>query len=315
MTSEEKVVPVVPAGGNAISPAGKRKQVAPWARFCFRLSNYTESDWKRLVSSNSSIVPVLGMQEEGGPGTTEDTPHIQGFGTWKRGTKKRPVAFWKKILGHDRTHFEKMKGSIAECTDYCTREFHKERPENRKRAVGGRVYTRGCPEPIVRMTWALARPLQKEIANKYKEREDPLFGRYIHWYYEEEGNWGKSKTATLMIDQMGATEVSGCKKDVTFGISKLVEKFGNCPPIVIVDIPRDGETYVSYAGLEKIKDGKFFSEKFESGMCRFNVPHIVCFANSPPIYSKMSMDRWKVFNVSESVSEPIDNDLMNWSID
>jgi len=29
----------------------------------------------------------------------------------------------------------------------------------------------------------------------------------------------------------------------------------------------------------------------------------------------MSMDRWKVFNVSESVSEPIDNDLMNWSID
>jgi len=108
-----------------------------------------------------------------------------------------------------------------------------------------------------------------------------------------------------MIDQMNATEVSGCKKDITCGIQKLIEAQGQCPPIVLVDIPRDGAKYVSYAGLEKIKDGKFFSEKYESGMCRFNKPHIVCFANDPPQWESMSLDRWVVFDVNKSVTKEV----------
>ncbi len=287
----EEVVPVVPEGGNTKTPSGTKKRCSPWKRFTFTLNNYSENDWNSLVGSSGSMVPRLAMQEE-----DESTPHLQGFGEFE--VKKRPSQFWKEVLGHNRTHFEKMKGTLQQNIKYCT--------DIEKRVEGGRVYMRGCPEPTVLMTRALCRPIQLAIADKYTEREDPLFGRNLHWYFEAEGNWGKSKTATYMIDQMGATELDGAKKDMLCGLRALIEQNGQCPPIVIVDIPRDTDTkYVSYAGLEKIKDGKFFSPKYESGMCRFNIPHIVVFSNDPPMWERMSLDRWKVFNVTKSVTDEI----------
>jgi hypothetical protein len=100
--------------------------------------------------------------------------------------------------------------------------------------------------------------------------------------------------ATYMIDQMKATEVSGKGADVLCGISSLIEKIGECPPIVIYDIPRSQTDYVSYMSIEKLKDGKFFSGKYESGMVRYNRPHIICFANEPPREELLSKDRWIV---------------------
>ncbi len=32
-------------------------------------------------------------------------------------------------------------------------------------------------------------------------------------------------------------------------------------------------------------------------MCIFNSPTIVCFANEPPKRDKMSLDRWKVYEI------------------
>lgn len=293
-----KVDPVVPEGGNAISPSGKKKQTAPWYRACFRLSNYTQEDIENFISSSSSIVPKMCFQEEDGrPKNPGGTPHLQGFVVFAPKKKYRPVQLFKQWIGHDRTNWRKMKGSVASNIGYCSDPV--------KRIPGGICYSRGLPKATVKMTRELARPLQLEIADKYIKNEDPLFGRELHWYYEEKGNWGKSMTALYMIDQMGATEVSGAKKDVCFGIQKLIETHGQCPPIVIVDIPRDGAKYVSYAGLEKIKDGKFFSEKYESGMARFNKPHIICFANTPPQWECMSLDRWRVFDVNKSVTKEI----------
>ena len=279
-----------PELGNTKSSEKRQKRETLWKKCIFTLNNYSQNDIKCLKGSLGSMVPTLCFQEE-----DEGTPHLQGFMVFA--VKKRPIQYWGPIMGHNKMSFRKMKGSIQQNMAYCTALD--------KRIPDGIVYTRGCPKPTVKMTRELCWPIQLEIADKYIEDEDPLFGRYLHWYYEETGNWGKSQTATYMIDQMGATEVSGNKKDVTFGICKLIEKTGQCPPIVIVDIPRDCASYVSYGGLEKIKDGKFFSEKYESGMCRFNRPHIVCFANEPPQYEKMSLDRWKVWNVDESATEEL----------
>ncbi len=274
-------------------------RMTQWVKCVFTLNNYTQDDIKNFIGSSGDEVPKLCFQQE-----EEACPHLQGFCVFNK--KRRPVQYWEPILGHARTHFEKMKGSLTQNVNYCT--------DLEKRIPDGFVYTRGCPKPTVLMTRELCWPIQLEIADKYIKDEDPLFGRQLHWYYEEKGNWGKSQTATYMIDQMGATEVSGCKKDITLGICKLIEKQGQCPPIVLVDIPRDGAGYVSYGGLEKIKDGKFFSEKYESGMCRFNRPHIICFANEPPCYDKMSLDRWVVFNVDESATIPLPEHVP-WSLD
>ena len=308
---KRKVDPVDPKLGNTKSFGAKRRKRVKnkdaretlWKRCLFTLNNYTQDDIKTLTGSNGSEVPTLCFQEE-----EEGCKHLQGFMIFA--VKKRPVKYWTPIMGHNRTSFRVMSGSVVKNVAYCT--------DLVKRIPDGYVYTRGCPEPTVLMTRELCYPIQLAIADKYIEKEDPLFGRYLHWYYEETGNWGKSQTATYMIDQMEATEVSGCKKDVTCGIQKLIEKRGQCPPIVIVDIPRDSASYVSYGGLELIKNGKFFSEKYESGMCRFNRPHIICFANTPPAYEKMSLDRWKVWNVDKSVTQELTAEEMGitgWALD
>ncbi len=275
---------------------GKKKRKSPSNFWQFTLNNYTQEDIKNLEGADGAEITHMVFQTEDAP--TTGTPHLQGFTKWSR--RVRPMEFGWELMGHKRLSW-KHKGrnqTVANRVQYCS--------DPNKRNADNYLYVRGfvVPEPLKKMTREMCRPLQLEIADKYIEKEDELFGREIHWYFEEEGKWGKTQTALYMIDQMGATLVSGARKDVCFGICKLVEKQGACPPIVIVDIPKDGSKFVSYAGLEKIKDGAFFSEKFESGMCRFNKPHIVCFANEPPNYEKMSIDRWKVFNVNVSVTEP-----------
>jgi hypothetical protein len=150
------------------------------------------------------------------------------------------------------------------------------------------------PMPLVKMTRDLLRPPQVKIADLFTQREHPLWGRKIYWFWEPIGNWGKSILATYMIDQMDAYEVSGKGNDVLCGISAYIEKNDKCPPIIIYDIPRSTAGYVSYQSIEKLKDGKFFSGKYESGMVRYNKPHIICFANSAPDMEMMSKDRWVV---------------------
>ncbi len=61
------------------------------------------------------------------------------------------------------------------------------------------------------------------------------------------------------------------------------------------------EDYVSYQALEEIKDGIFFSGKYEGGMKIFNSPHVICFANFSPAEHKLSGDRWVVEEVSKNV--------------
>jgi len=69
------------------------------------------------------------------------------------------------------------------------------------------------------------------------------------------------------------------------------------PKVVIIDIPRTSESFVSYGGIEKIKDGCFFSGKYESGMVLYDNPHVICFANFPPVSETMSADRWHIVKI------------------
>ena len=52
--------------------------------------------------------------------------------------------------------------------------------------------------------------------------------------------------------------------------------------------------YLSYTGIEEVKNGCFFSQKYESAMVVMPYPTIIVFANEEPCYGKMSQDRWRV---------------------
>ena len=263
------------AEGNTIKASAK--QEVQRKKACFTLNNYTEKDWnifrdKRDVFSRLVVGKEIALT---------GTPHLQGYCEFNK--KTRRIAFFKALLGHNRTSFNKkpVKGTIEQNNKYCTKE-------------GNDVIKHNIPRPVALYTREDLQPKHHAICDKFTKFEDAKFGRKIYWFWESKGNWGKTLCCGFMIDNMKATLLAGKRCDMFCGLVKLIEKNGDCPPIVLVDIPRSSNGYIDYSGLEKIKDGMFFSPKYESGMVRFNRPHIVCFANEEPLYDLMSADRWVV---------------------
>lgn len=125
---------------------------------------------------------------------------------------------------------------------------------------------------------------QKDIINIIKEPPKP---RIIHWIYSNNGNMGKSTFCKYLIFHYQAQEVGGKKSDIAYAINTDSNIF-------VFDLSRTVEDYVSYDAIECLKNGKIFSNKYESNMKIINIPHVIIFSNFAPDKSKMSIDRWNV---------------------
>lgn len=258
------------------------KQDAAACRWVFTHHNYSLTDINCLISFfNSSNSTFIFSEELGKSG---ETPHLQGYLEIKPKMRftalKKCFASISSNLGS--AHLGKSKGSRKENIIYITKE-------------GGKVYHSGdikIPRPVIKMTYDKLRAEQKEIVDEFRKPEDPLFGRKVYWFWEGKGGWGKSLTCMYFIDQMDAFVVQGKNNDILCGITKYIEKYDECPPIVIFDIPRVNEGHVSYQAIEALKCGYFFSGKYESGMIRFNKPHVIIFSNEKPEEWKLTENRW-----------------------
>ncbi len=89
---------------------------------------------------------------------------------------------------------------------------------------------------------------------------------------------------------------SGKAADMKMAIAGAA-KSGIDPRLVIMDVPRSKSGYVSYTGMEEIKNACFLSSKYEVAQYVGAHPHMLVFANTPPEWHKMSGDRWKVFRI------------------
>lgn len=218
-------------------------------------------------------------------GETKDTPHIEFAFTIKNGKRMRRSAL-KKLFCKEGMFLDKMKGTLLQ-QDYCKKE-------------GNKVLTNiKFPRPIALMDRKYLSEKQCYIVDLFKEYEDPLFGRMLYWFWEDTGNWGKSKTALHMVDYCDALLVGGAGNDILYGFTQYIEKHGDAPKTLIFDIPRACENNISYKSIESIKNGCIFSPKYESGMVRFNRPHIVVFSNFHPDLSSLSEDRWIIEELTE----------------
>lgn len=111
--------------------------------------------------------------------------------------------------------------------------------------------------------------------------------RKIYWYWESQGNVGKTWLSKYLVVTREAVRFENAKSaDIKY--SYKGEK------IVIFDYTRSQMDHLNYEVLESIKNGIYFNSKYESDMRVFATPHVVCFANSPPDQSRMSGDRWVV---------------------
>lgn len=108
--------------------------------------------------------------------------------------------------------------------------------------------------------------------------------RQILWIFDPVGNTGKTHLARHLVDKFGAFYTNGGKSvDITHAYSG--------ERIVVFDYVRDHQEYVGYGVIEQLKNGILFSPKYDSGMKRFDAPHVLIFANFLPDSSKFSQDR------------------------
>lgn len=255
----------------------RKKQISPSKKWNFVWNNY-----------DSSIVPdflldvddgcLFEMQEEKAP--TTGTIHLQGHVIFSK--KVRPITF----VGIKDIHWKKVYKDNG-CQQYCMKD----------RTATGKHWS-NMPKPVELidpMKGLELKDWQKAILELIAKPPDH---RKIYWLHEPDGNKGKTTFCKHLAIKHNALVISGKSADIKYAIAKRLEKKKPLP-LVIMHITRQQENYVSYEAIESVKDGIFFSGKYESDMVLFNQPHVICFANFPPEAGKLSKDRWVIYRIDK----------------
>jgi len=268
------------AGGNSEPPAKKTK-VTKSRGWVFTINNYDEESVKQ--TQNLSKVALWGVcgKEVGKSGT----PHLQGAVYFQN---QRTMAAVSKML--PRAHLEVMRGR-KDHQNYCIKDgdliwCHNFDPNGEEE-----------PED----EWRISDPFEEFEPNEWqKELLDEIVPykqvkRKVIWYCDAGGNSGKTTLAEHMVSVHDALVVEGQAKDIQYAIAAMKKEGKSPPKYVILNVPRTANGHLSYKALEQIKDGMFFSTKYESGMIQLkHKPTVIVFANVEPDYAALTADRWDV---------------------
>lgn len=265
-------------GGNTDSPPRYRGK-----RWCLTFNNYTNEEYVSLKNGldSRSTGYILGL-EIGESGTK----HVQGYVEFKGLIE---LSSLKKI--NKKIHWEKAKGNKEANIKYCSKEGIFE--TSFKIKIDKKIKILSMYEKIIWRKW------QKKVLEICESKSEP---RKIHWFWEDEGNTGKSFLARYIYNKYKCILAEGKKDNILNQTLMYQEKNDDeDPEIILVDIPRTIENkYVSYTVLEKLKDCLCYSGKYEGGVIQFiESPHIIVFSNEEPLWEKMSQDRWCVTRIGE----------------
>lgn len=147
------------------------------------------------------------------------------------------------------------------------------------------------------------RPWQAALLDRVQQPPDD---RTIMWFYDPVGQAGKSTIAKILCSNYGGIMLGGKHTDMFHAYDG--EK------IVVVNLPRssmnvdsqdNAKFFCPYGAIEAIKDGHFFSGKYESRhyIRDYNV-HIIVFSNHLPENDKWTSDRLSIIHLSEPPTYP-----------
>lgn len=252
----------------------KTRREAPSKHWCFTWNNYPDGWFQWFQGSDLwGAVEKYIMGRE--VGEEKETPHLQCYVAFK--TKKR----FSQILKSwpDIQHLRTAR-NVAASIKYCTKD-------------GDYESNMSLPRPVT-FTENFNRPWQLEILKLLKTTPD---NRTIHWYWEPDGNAGKSRFCKYLVVNHEARMIPSKQNDAFHAIAKLQEEYKSID-VIVIDIPRVNEKFVSYAAIEAIKNGLVCSGKYEGATCVFAEPHVIVFANFEPNYDVLSRDRWQVRRIT-----------------
>jgi len=253
--------------------------------FLFTWNNYNEENISSLLRWLSNEATKYCFQEEVGE---QGTSHLQGYFALKR--KKLVKDIFK---AHQGWHCKVLKYFRNDPTyqwavNYCLKD--------KTRKVEGRTWCQGVVREETLKTHLQNHPWQMELISELDTEPNP---RKILWYVDQKGGLGKSCLTKYLCATRGALVLCGKASDMKFGIVNFKKCSGVSPRIIIIDLPRTFDnSHLSYSGIEEIKNGCFFSNKYEGGMCLFNNPHVVVFSNQKPDLKNLTTDRWDIRTLS-----------------
>lgn len=267
MQKSTKVVPAkTEAEGNTNSSAKRANASKKW---CFTWNNFDGQKSIELLKSTfgAKNISFLFGEEIGESGT----PHLQGFIIADKKLR------WTELQLPVTIHWEVMKGSIDNSVKYCSKD--------------GKIHTNKFEwKPIPCLKETELRPWQKQIVDIVK---GPVDDRKIYWFWEPEGNIGKSALVRYLMIKHNAVQVEGKKDNILYCAATYPSE------LYIFDFERSMENYISYSAMEKIKNAAYMVSKYESKSIVRPFSHIICFANFPPEADKLSKDRWVIREIKK----------------
>jgi len=258
----------VGGGGNTDAPTTKNA-CCNWV-FTLKADSVTpEEVLAKCVPECAKVKFSLEMGEGG-------YRHYQGMMALKRKQRMTGIKSW---LGRE-VHLEVMRDEQASLA-YCEKEdSHLEGP-------WGYGYPRVRKPKPVPAEW---RPWQTDILRLVENDPDE---RTVVWVVDRKGRSGKTTLARHICLTWNGICVAGKIGDVLYAATE------SNADVFVVNAARDTSEF-PYEAIEQLKDGMWFSGKYESKskILDYNV-HVLVFANREPEYRKLTFDRWVVYNLIE----------------
>lgn len=201
------------------------------------------------------------------------TPHYQGVISYRN-----QITFQTLKALDSRIHWEPCH-NLRAALGYCTKE------QGRLDGPWTHNWTYEQPKNYLENPF----PWQQECMDLIAAGQGD---RKILWIADRGGGCGKTTLAKHLCSRGDALLVTGKAADIKCAVAGWLrrKRLGIC----IFHFTRTQEEFVSYQAIEEIKDGIFFSSKYESGMCIFEPPFVIVLANFDPDRSKLTGDRWDV---------------------
>lgn len=261
------------------APVPQGNQLVKWF---FTYNHYKREDIETIETKFKEICKKYVFQEE--IGDKNGIPHLQGSIVLHK--KMR----WTEFNLMPQIHWEKTREE-DNADKYCAKA----------RTRAGKVYTNfAVPEEVEKLdVLTELRPWQKKLAELFVV---PANSRDVTWVFDSVGNVGKSAFCVYLYDTLKSVLfIDGVKKaDLINGVVEYRGLIGR-NTVVLLDIPRHARNHICYSAIESIKNGLVFNTKYETSARRFNSPHVLIFANEPPVVNDLSHDRWRIFEINKDM--------------
>lgn len=251
--------------GNTLNPRSRK--------WFFTWNNYEPAHVDTLLEYFKNAEKYIFQEEKG---EEKGTPHLQGCVEFKNA---RAFNTLKKI---NKNISWRITIDDEAAIEYCGKE----------KTRCGKVWSKGIPkkytgEDLIKEL----RPWQQEIAELIKTKPD---NRKVYWYWEPEGNMGKSSLGKYLAFHNPNVCLSTATKsaDILTCVDPIYDTY-------IFDFPRCLGEFLPFTAIEQLKNGFITDSKLKkkARTLMFDPPHVIIFSNYEPDLEKLSADRWVVRRV------------------